>query len=264
MIDPQDLLNVAIGAARDAGALIEEMAAAGIKSKDKGFRDIVTEADLASQKLIVDYINARFPNHGFIGEEEDDALSSEADTLWIIDPIDGTSNYSHQIPAYCVSIGVAVGGEVVAGVVYDPKRDELFAASKDGGATLNGEPISVSTTASLSDALVAHDWSRPTASRTTVHGILDNVIHNSRTVRAFGSAALVMCWIGCGRIDSYFNISIGPWDWAGASIVLNEAGGAITNWSNETPSVFNPTTSIAASNSNLQTELLSYLKTQAA
>ena len=261
MIDPQDLLNVAIGAARDAGALIEQMAANGIDARDKGFRDLVTAADLASQQFIVDYVLARFPNHTFLAEEDDESLAAiDPDNIvWVLDPIDGTSNYARQLPVYCVSVAASLNGEVIAGAIYDPKRDELFAAHKGGGATVNGQPLKVSNTAQLSEANVLHDWSRAQDTRAQMADWLANIAQEARTVRALGSAALVMCWIAAGRVDAYFNQFIGSWDWAAASLILQEAGGTITNHQNEPLTIGHAKTKVLATNGLIHAQILPIL-----
>ena len=260
MITPQQLLTTAIAAARAAGNLIETMAAAGIHSKSKGFRDVVTEADIAAQQLIVTSIRDRFPEHGFLAEEDDAGLSADAETIWIIDPIDGTSNYSRQIPIYCVSIAAAVKGEIVAGAVYDPNRDQLFAATKNGGATLNGKPIHVSHTDQLNSASISYDWGRGAAERTKMLAMLSTLLHQANTVRCVGSAALVTCWIAAGVVDTYINQNLSAWDWAAAGLILQEAGGTITDHSNQPLQISTKKMTALATNQQLHQQLLPYLK----
>ncbi len=261
MNDPQHLLTTASEAALAAGNLIEEMAAGGINARDKGFRDVVTEADIASQKCIVDYVIGRFPDHTILAEEDDDSLTKidPDNVVWIIDPIDGTSNYARQLPIYCVSIAATYKGSVLAGAIFDPQRNELFAACQDGGATVNGQPLQLAATADLTDALILHEWSRGQASRTEMVGWVSALTQQARTVRALGSAALAICWVAAGRADGYFNQQLGAWDWAAASLILQEAGGSISDHHNQALIPGLKGTKVIASNRLIHEQLRSLL-----
>lgn len=221
-------------AARAAGALIRRMLNDNVNVRSKGFRDLVTDADIASQKLITDMIRSRFPDHGFLAEEEDTDLPTHGPIRWAIDPVDGTSNYSNRIPTFCVSIGVAVQNvagddEVQAGVIYGPMLDEFYSAARGRGAALNGRPLAVSTTSELAGVTVGLDWGRGAEQRAVAFHALNRLGNQVAGIRAIGSAALALAWVAAGRYDAYVNPSLGPWDIAAGSLILSEAGGTLTD-----------------------------------
>ena len=243
-VNLNDLRSLAEQAALRAGALLRQKWDQPRQVRSKGYRDLVTDADMASQALITDMIRARFPDHGFITEEDDPDLPTSGRILWIVDPVDGTSNYSRQMPTYCVSIGAAVMVEgdlepattairsdlkVLAGVVYDPMRDELFSAALEQGSTLNGHALNVSPTAKLEKAVIGLDWSRQVKKRQAMLDYIDRFAHHVHTIRATGSAALALAWVAAGRIDLYFNLNLGPWDVTAANVLIKEAGGRVSN-----------------------------------
>lgn len=205
----------------------------------KGFRDFVTDADIASQKLITDAIQAQFPTHGFLTEEDDQTLPTGREWLWIIDPVDGTSNYSRLLGNFSVSIAAArqtdpAGGwQVQAGTVYDPVRDELFTAALGQGAWLGEKQLQVSPITNLPEAIVSLDWSHGPNSRQHTLNALNKVAVEVRTVRALGSAALAMAWVAAGRLEAYFNLHLQPWDSAAGQLLIHEAGGLVTNQQGE-------------------------------
>lgn len=219
-----ELLETAIGAARAAGELVRELWSKPRQLTTKGFRDWVTDTDVASQARIAEFILERHPNHGFLPEEESD-LPTEGPVIWAVDPIDGTTNYSRGIPIFSISIAGIIDGEPVVGVIYDVLGDELFAASPGRGATLNGKPIQVSNRDSLDTAVIALDWSRDQDLRGQAYDLLGVLVQNVHTVRAIGSAALALGWVACGRIDAYFNLSLSAWDIAAGQLIVREAGG---------------------------------------
>lgn len=208
---------------------------ADLKLSSKGFRDIVTDADIASQKLVTERVMEAFPTHGFLSEEDDGSLPTEGDVIWVIDPIDGTSNFARKSPLFSVSIAAALPTDdphVVkpfVGVVYDPVRNELFFASEGAGATLNDRPISVSTVDTLDSAIISFDWPRQPDIRQTTLDMVTNSIHNVKTMRSIGSAALGLCYVACGRLDGYFNYHLSPWDVAAGELIINEAGGTFSD-----------------------------------
>lgn len=228
------LLGIAEETAVSAGNLIRQMWSQPRAIKSKGFRDVVTDTDIATQKLITDAIRARFPDHGFLTEEDDSDLPIDGPVIWVIDPVDGTTNFSRAIPTFCVSIAaVSAENEVLAGAIYDPMRDELFSAALGQGATLNGQPIQVSLIDDWGDAAIALDWSRSSDLRKSILDFLDRVAHQVNTIRAFGSAALALAWIGAGRLDGYVNFQLKPWDLAAASVIISEAGGKLSDLSGQ-------------------------------
>lgn len=203
----------------------------------KGFRDLVTDADIAAQKLITDRIQSRFPTHGFLTEEDDSDLPTTGEVIWIIDPIDGTTNYSRQQPNFAVSLAAvrpAANGFVpVAGAIYDPTRDELFSGGKGLGATLQAgsrqQSLHVSSVSELDQAIISLDWSSAQNKRQTTLGILDRFGKRAFTLRAIGSATLAMAWVAAGRLDAYYNLNLKPWDLAAAVLLAEEAGGVYSN-----------------------------------
>jgi myo-inositol-1(or 4)-monophosphatase len=240
--DPAELRLFAKEAAKEAGLVLQTYLLSPRQVQRKGFRDLVTDADLAAQKAVTEFIGQRHPDHGFLTEESDPSLRSHGRVLWIIDPLDGTSNYSRGIRHFGVSVAAAISREptsdasghltldnyqVVAGAVYDPVREELFTAARGHGATLNGSPIRVSETSALSRAFVAIDWSRDEPRRQKMLDALGRYAHKVHSVRAFGSATLALAWLACGRLDAYCNYSLSAWDLAAAGLLTEEAGGRV-------------------------------------
>jgi myo-inositol-1(or 4)-monophosphatase len=229
-LDLAHLLAVARETAVSAGNLVREKLDQPRQTRNKGFRDLVTDADLAAQRLITDRIRQAFPLHGFLPEEENAALPTEGEVIWVIDPIDGTTNYSRQLPVFCVSIAAAVPGkEPVVGVVYDPMRQECFSGAKGEGAWLNGRSLQVSVVSDLSQAIIGLDWSHNKTTRQSVLDSLPRFAHQVQTVRAFGSAALALAWVAAGRLDGYLNYNLQPWDTAAAGLLIHEAGGQLSH-----------------------------------
>lgn len=233
-IELMELLEMAEETAVLAGNLIRQKWSQPREIKSKGFRDVVTDTDFAAQKLITDAIRARFPDHGFLTEEEDNDLPAGGPVIWVIDPVDGTTNFSRAIPIFCVSIAaVSAENEVLAGAIYDPMRDELFSAALGQGATLNEQPIQVSQIDDLGDAVIALDWSRNADLRQSVLDVLHQFAHRVNTVRAIGAAALALAWVGAGRVEGYVNFQLKPWDLAAASVIISEAGGQLSDLSGQ-------------------------------
>ena len=245
---PSVLLAVAIDAARAAARVALDRFNRPQVVSQKGFRDIVTEADVAAQNAAVATILARFPEAAILGEEGL-APPVEAEMLWVIDPIDGTTNYARQFPTFAVSIGVARRGQPVAGAVYDPLRDHLFAAEAGHGATLNGARIRVSGVRALPDAILAVDWGQLPDDRRRALRLMNAIATECHTVRSIGSAALAMCYLAAGWVDLFFNLALKPWDGAATQLIIAEAGGRMTNPQGETWSYTQPM--LLASNGHL-------------
>ncbi|MBI1983005.1 MAG: inositol monophosphatase [Acidobacteria bacterium] len=225
-------LTTAIDIAREAGGLLSEFFKSPLEISYKRQSDLVTEADRRSEALIVQRLRGHFPGHDIVGEEGG-GRSTNADYCWYVDPLDGTTNFAHGFPVFCVTLGLAYHGEVVAGVVYDPTRDELFAAQRGSGAFLNGQRLSVSKTANISESLLAtgfppfadnHDLNIQFYFRFTLlsHGI-----------RRAGSAALDLCSVASGRFEGFWELKLNPWDKAAGSLLVTEAGGRVTNLAGE-------------------------------
>lgn len=222
-----NLLDTAIEAARAAGYEIARRLPEKRDVRAKGFRDIVTDADLAAQETLVSIIRSRFPKHGILSEE---GLKpgNDAGTIWVLDPLDGTSNYAHRLPSFSVSVGVVQSDELVAGVVYDPMRDHLFCAERGAGATLNGERLRVSQTDQLGHALVALDFAREPARRSEQLAAMVRCSQHIHTFRSVGSAALSLCYVAAGWLDAYFHWALAPWDSVAGALMIAEAGGKLS------------------------------------
>lgn len=224
--------------AREAGALIADYYRRGVATEYKGEVDLVTEADRASEKLIVERLHAVFPTHGVYGEE---GTRSQLDNeyRWYIDPLDGTTNFAHGFPVFCVSMGLerrtpmtpeGQDGEIIAAVIYDPLRDELFTAEKGRGAYLNGARMSVSRTGDLGEALVATGFpSRKRHDNPNIH-FYQQFTLRSHGVRRAGSAALDLAYTACGRLDAYWEFNLNPWDTSAGALLVTESGGTMTGY----------------------------------
>ncbi|MCX7682077.1 MAG: inositol monophosphatase [Anaerolineae bacterium] len=223
----QDILQTAIEAAHQAGQLLAERYCTEHNVAVKGYRDIVTEADTAAERVILDLIRRRFPHHAILSEEAggDDIGNGYG---WIIDPLDGTTNYAHHLPSFAVSIGVLKDSIPIVGVIYDPLCRHTFAAVQGAGATLNGRPLHVSRLAQLEGAVVGLDWGHSDEVREQVLSNLLKLAHHCSTVRAFGSATLALAYVAAGWLDVYLHLALKPWDVAAGILLVAEAGGRCT------------------------------------
>lgn len=218
-----DWLAGAINAAREAGALLKAHWRSGDAVRSKGYRNIVTAADLAAETLILAHLRAAFPSHA-ITSEEAGADDGEAPARWLVDPLDGTTNFAHNNPNFCVSIAAAQGSAPVVGVVYDPLRDFLFTAVRGEGAALNGTPIHASNVAALADATFAADWPREPEPRRELWARAGQLMVEARTLRVLGAAALNMVYVAAGWFDLYLARTLAPWDMAAGVLIAQEAG----------------------------------------
>jgi myo-inositol-1(or 4)-monophosphatase len=222
--------NFAISTAIEAGKILRDYFGRKITISHKGQIDLVTEVDLLSEKYIKEQIASHYPKHQILAEEGGFTASS-SDYRWIVDPLDGTTNYAHGYPIFCVSIALEYAGKLVLGVVYDPTRDELFVAEKGLGATLNNRAIQVSETALLKDALLVTGF--PYDIKTNSNNNLNYFSRfalTARAVRRDGSAALDLCYTAAGRFDGFWEMHLGPWDAAAGILIIAEAGGKITRF----------------------------------
>ena len=223
-----NILETASGVAREAGALINDFARQRIGYELKGDHDLVTAADKASEKLIVAALQAAFPDHSIVAEEGG-GQQTRSEYTWYVDPLDGTTNFAHGFPIYNVSIGLEKGSELIAGVVYDPTRDELFSAERGSGAYLNGERIYASKCATLENSLVATGFpSRRRHQNVNVH-FYYQLAMLTHGVRRAGAAANDLCYVACGRLDGFWEFGLNPWDMAAGLVILTEAGGRYTD-----------------------------------
>lgn len=229
----EHLLQVAEETAVAAGTLAHEKYRHPLEISNKGFRDVVTDADFATQAHVTDRIRARFPTHGFLTEEDDSALANEGNIIWIIDPIDGTVNYSRGVPVFCVSLAAVRCengslGEALAGAIYDPLRDELFSAARGMGMRVNGRVTHASPVGDLQSCLLSFDWSHSREQRARAVDAQNRLAREAYGLRCFGSAALALAWVAAGRCDAYLNYHLLPWDLAAGALLIEEAGGRFT------------------------------------
>lgn len=254
------MLNFAIQTAREAGQILLDKYGRKINISLKGDINLVTEADLASEKLIVERIKSYYPRHAILAEESGEAVVAGGDAAWkwIIDPLDGTTNFAHGYPCFCVNIALEHAGEIVVAVTYDPTRDELFAAERGSGATLNGKRIRVSETARLADALIVTGFPYDFKRREDFARHLTQFLLNSRGVRRDGSAAIDMAYVACGRFDGFWEEGLNPWDVAAGKLLIEEAGGRVTYYDDTPLSIYKPP--ILASNGLIHGEMLEVLK----
>jgi len=222
-----DTVDTAGEAAAGAGQLIVERYLGPRAVRLKGFRDLVTDADKASEAFIFERIRARFPEHGILSEESGEVAVGNGYT-WVVDPLDGTTNYAHRHPVFCVSISVLEGEQPVVGVIHDPLRHHTFVAQKGAGARLNDEPIRVSRVAALKNALIGIDWGHDNEVRERMLNALSRILPRCGTLRASGSAALALAYVAAGWNDAYFQPGLKPWDTAAGVLLINEAGGRST------------------------------------
>jgi len=233
-LDLADCLRVAVEAAH-IGASILESWRSKFHVREKARADLVTEADVASQVAVRSHLLAAFPDHGFVGEEdavgktiEETRPAPDAAPTWVVDPLDGTVNYVHDVPCYCVSIGLYVSGRPVVGVIYDPRMKELFTAAEGHGAFLNGVPMRVSSVAMLSDGLLSTGFPANFDAQMRNWDAWVKMTSAAQALRRSGSTALNMAYIACGRFDGYWAYDNYAWDVMAGAILIREAGGTVT------------------------------------
>ena len=251
--------RVAIDAARAAGQLLKNELPGSRRIAYKGSpTNLVTEMDARVEELIVGRLAASFPDDAVLAEERG-ASKGRSGRRWIIDPLDGTTNYAHGFPAFAVSIGLGSAGRVEIGVVYDPNLDEMFVAERGRGTTMNDHPLSVSTTPTLDESLLATGF--PYNVRETTDNNMKEYAAFSvrvRGVRRLGSAVLFLAWLASGRLEGYWELRIGPWDVAAGSLLVEEAGGRITSLTGSALNLDSP--SLVASNGRIHSEILDVLE----
>lgn len=257
-----DYLHTAIQAAREAGRI--QLAELGsdleVTTKSTDW-DLVTRVDQLCEERIREVILSAHPSHEVLGEEGGSSLEggdAGASHRWIVDPIDGTVNYAHGYPYFCVSIALEMAGEVVLGVVLDPTRNELFSAVKGAGATLNGKELRVSRAASLAEAVVATGFAYDAPTRLLNLELFGRVLPVVQGVRRAGAAALDVCYVACGRLDAFWELKLQPWDVAAATLILREAGGTTSGQDGLPHRLTDPV--LVATNGALHVKLLDQLE----
>jgi myo-inositol-1(or 4)-monophosphatase len=251
------MLETAIEAAQRAGKVIAERYPGGRTVTGKGYRDMVTDADIASEAVIIELIKGRFPGHAILSEEAG-AIDVDSDYTWIVDPLDGTTNYTHHHPVFAVSIGLMERGEPLMGVVHDPLRDHTFVAHRGNGTRLNDVPIRVSRATNLSNAMVGLDWGHTNEVRKRILLYLQQIAPHCGTLRVLGSAALAMAYVAAGWLDAYFHVELKPWDGAAGMLIIAEAGGRCTTLEGKPYRVDLP--GCLATNSLVHDELLTLMR----
>ncbi len=250
-------LEVAEKTAREAGVVLLENLGKVKKIEFKAKNSLVTEVDKLSEEIIINNIKKSFPSHDIFAEESG-RHSENSDYLWLIDPIDGTTNYAHAYPFFSISIALEVKGEVEIGLVYDPVKDEMFTAEAGKGAYLNGELIKVSKSDSIEHSNVCtgfmHEVEWMVEANIKHFG---NFIRRARAVRRDGSAALDVCYVACGRFDGFWELGLNPWDTAAAVLILKETGGQVTTFSGDEYSIY--IKEILASNSIIHGQMIEIL-----
>jgi myo-inositol-1(or 4)-monophosphatase len=224
-----DILSPAAQIAREAGALLMEYFRQHVAIEYKGEADLVTIADRKSEALIRQRLREHWPSHDILGEEGG-LQDTGSDYRWYVDPLDGTTNFAHGFPVFCVSMGLDYKGKRILGVIYDPTRDELFAAEQGSGAYLNGERIRVSKTENLAECLVATGFPSHKRHKNPNIFFYHQITLRTHGVRRAGSAALDLCCVACGRFDGFWEFNLNPWDTAAGVLIVEEAGGKISDF----------------------------------
>ena len=225
------MLNIAVKAARRAGAIInrasQDIGTLTIKSKN--YNDFVSEVDVAAERAIIDTLKDAYPDHGFLGEESGSS-ENQSDFIWIIDPLDGTTNFLHNFPQYCVSIALQHKGEITQAVIYEPNRNDLYTATKGRGAFLNDKRIRVSKCDKLQQSLIGTGFPfRDFKHLDTYLSMFKSMLQKTSGIRRPGSAALDLAYVANGSLDAFWEIGLSPWDIAAGALLVQEAGGIISN-----------------------------------
>lgn len=260
------MLNFAIQTAREAGAILIDRLGRAIQVSHKGDIDLVTEADLAAEKFIIERVRSYFPRHAILAEEsgasEDEAtlIPGKSEWKWIIDPLDGTTNYSHGYPCFCVSIGIERAGKIEIGVIYDPTRDEVFAAERGQGATMNDRRIRVSEVEDLNRAMLCTGFPYNVRERPNFARDFTNFTMQAQAVRRDGSASLDLAYVACGRFDGFWEDGLNAWDVAAGVLLIEEAGGRVTDYDGDRLDIYTP--KVLASNGLIHEAMMRVLRLQ--
>ena len=237
--DGRSALGVALEATRTAGEIIRGGWDSDRQITFKGRADIVTDIDIAAEKAVLEILTSAFPDFGILAEESQ-PVSGSSPFRWVVDPLDGTRNYAHSIPHFCTIVALAEGDDIVAGVVYDPVREETFTAAKGQGAFLNGDRISVTETSELSRSLLSFDLGYVDEKAALAIDMLRSLWPGMYSVRMMGSAGLGVAYAASGRVDLFFHHSLSPWDIAAGLILTREAGGRIVDRQGNEAGLFSP------------------------
>jgi myo-inositol-1(or 4)-monophosphatase len=261
MIELDELLSAATHAARLGGDVLARYFQGGVVMRDKSADggksyDLVSDADVESELVIGNYLSSRFPSHELLGEESLSGGDVDAEDLWIIDPLDGTNNFAHQLPHFAVSIAYYHRGQAMVGVVLNPIRDDLYVTARGCGAHFNGKQVAVSSAPTLAKTLIGCGfyYDRGAMMRSTLKAIEDFFGQDIHGIRRFGAASLDLCQVGCGQFGGFFEYKLSPWDFAAGKLFVEEAGGHVTNAKGDPLPL--QKTSVAASNTLLHDAIL--------
>jgi myo-inositol-1(or 4)-monophosphatase len=254
------MIDVAIEAATTAGKFLRQNVGKikSIEKKGGEDRNLVTEIDKGSEAIIISMIHRRFPGHDILAEESGATMGHASDYRWVIDPLDGTTNFTHGLPVFCVSIGLEHKGELIAGVVYDPNAEELFTAERGAGAFLNGKKIRVSSRETLKESLLVTGFPYNIAenpNNAVEHFV--NFLMKAQAVRRMGSAAIDLAYVAAGRFDAFWEVALHPWDMAAGVLLVKEAGGMVSDFGGKEFNIYNP--EMLSSNGKVHGEMVEIL-----
>lgn len=260
-MDLESIKRTGVRAAYRAGRILNEYFGNAIQVTKKGVIDLVTDADVAAEKLIIDTIKERFPDHAILAEESG-PTGDNGTHRWIIDPLDGTTNFAHRLPVFAVSIAYAHDDRILMGIVFNPISGELFSAVHGQGAFLNDVPVNVSTTPQLVDSLLVTGFPYTVRSTppTELMARFTRCLTSVQGVRRLGSAALDLCFVGCGRFDGFWEEDLKPWDTAAGMLIAVEAGAMVTDYTGRPYHIYNK--QILATNGHIHSELVALLNTE--
>lgn len=256
-MQPDNLLDLAIRAVKESGQIQQDWLARDKKVELKGEINLVTEVDRRCESRIIEIIKKDFPQHNILTEETS-IPEGPSPYRWVVDPLDGTTNYAHGYPCFCTSVALEFEGKIVLGAIYDPLLDELFTAKQGHGAFLNGERISVSSTARITEALLCTGFPydlRESSVNNVYH--FNHFIMEAQAVRRDGSAALDLCYVAAGRFDGFWELKLNPWDVAAGMLLVEEAGGVVTNFSGGPLDIYGQET--LATNGQIHEEMIGVL-----
>ena len=237
--DGRNVLDVALEASRTAGEIIRGGWNSDRQITFKGRADIVTDIDVAAEKAVLEIVTGAFPDFGVLAEESQ-PVAGASNYTWVVDPLDGTRNYAHGIPHFCTIVALAEGADIVAGVIYDPVRDEMFSAAKGEGAFLNGDRIRVSESEELSRCLLSFDLGYVDEKAGLALDMIRSLWPGMYSVRMMGTAGLGLAYAASGRVDLFFHHSLSPWDLATGLLLVREAGGVVTDRQGTPADLFSP------------------------
>lgn len=257
-MDMEIIWQVGMAAAHESGQILKSFFGRDLNIEKKGAIDLVTQADLASEKAIIETIRKHFPDHGILAEESG-LKEGVRDYQWIIDPLDGTTNFAHRLPLFSVSIALSIKGKISFGVVFNPISEELFSAVSGEGAKLNGRKIAVSETAVVSESLLVTGF--PYNHKELIDILqyrFNRCLSASQGLRRLGSAAMDLCYVACGRFDGFWEQNLKPWDTAAGYLIAKEAGAVSTDFSNQPFAIDKK--EILTTNGKIHKEMLSLLE----